>query len=647
MAEFNTKVPAYKAKNPLKREWVNFRKGLNLYKRATELGNDEMAQADNIMLEGSGVPMGRWGTAKYFTVNATGSIRGIGTYTKMSTNTYEIFALSDEGYLAKKNGTGSTRIAGQSWPSGTAIRTVQLGRETYVVSKDVPFTKYDGSSLIPFATIPAPTNLTATNISGVSGANTQSWKVSALSPSGGTTNCSTNYVLQNLPFDLTKTSVYLRWTGSSAPSVSGYEIWRGTQGNETFLASVPPTVTSYIDTGGIASQTTSFPLSNTTGGYKSKLLEKYKDRLLLVPADDPTRLVISGRYPYHTNFSISYGGGYIYIDPEGGEEINAVTVQPIKDNVVVYKDHSSYAVDVSSTFTVGNYVLLNPTYQPISTSIGCSSQEAVATVENDTFYFGRDGIYVTGFEPNFLNILRTNEVSARLRPYLAQLNNNDYKNACAGYIDHKYLLSIPTRREIICYDRERGSFAGIWKLPYGISYIRKYYESNGSEKWVLGSYESNQVYVFEKSVFSDDGQTIVKTIRTNKEAFGDWTLLSILRFFYILFSNITGEVQVNILIEDRYGNTKNLKTFNISGSEVAGISGYGIGGYGEYPYGLTDDAYSTSTNEVKRWGTLFQQAALVQIEVTSNANNSNFELLSIKMSANKMGEGSLSSTQRV
>lgn len=649
MPNFYNKTPKFKPRKPITREWKNFRKGLNLLLRATELGNDEYAVGDNIMLEGAGVPTGRWGTQQYFSANTTGTVRGFAFYNeRQSDGSYdrEILALTDEGYLAKKNGYSSDIVTGQSWPSGSIIRSAQLGGETYIVSRDMPFTKYDGTNLSAFTTIPKPSGLIATNISGATGSNVVSYKVAAVGPIGGSTDSSDNYVLNDMPFDLTTTKIKVSWSAVSATSLAGYEIYRGTPGDEAYLASVGPSVTSYEDIGDPASTIVSAPIINTTGGVHSELIIKYKDRLVTVDKNDPTKLMISGRYPYHTSFSWLHGGGSDYIDPDGGESITGLAVQPISDNIVVYKDHSSYLASIALT-PIGNFSILEISYQPISTSIGCSNHETLAPVENDIFYFGRDGIYVTGYEPNFLNIIRTNEVSAKIRPYLDTISDADYKNACAAYFNSRYILSLPGKREMIVYDRERGCFAGIWKLPYGISHMSKYYDDAGTEKWVLGSAETNDVLTFEKSVNSDSGTLIYKKFRTNKEDFGDWTLLTILRFFYILFGTITGETNVNIIIEDRSGRNRNAKTFTISGAEVAGISGYGYSTYGEYPYGETNVAYSASTNEIKRWGTMFKQASLVQVEVTSTANNSNFELISIKMSANKQAEGSLNSAQRV
>lgn len=648
MPKINTQLPAYRKQRELQAEWKTFRKGLNLLLRPTELGRDEYAQGDNIMLIGSGVPTGRWGTSRYFTVNATGSIRGFAAYNNIASLTNELIALSDEGYLAKQNGTSSTRITGQSYPSGSIVRAEQLGGYTYFVSKERPLTRYNGTNLTVFATISAPTVGSATNMSGVSGSNTYSWKIVALGPNGGQTPPSNPITLPNLPQDLRRTRIDVYWSAPSAASIGGYEIYRGTPGDETFLAAVGASTTVYVDTGEIASETITPPITNTTGGVKSEFIGKdpFGDRLIMVDKDDPTKLLISGRYPNQSKFSWADGGGSIYVGPDDGFKITGYAVQPGTNKITVFKQSRSYAVELS-TVSIGNYVVLDPQVAPVSTAIGCSSADTICTMENDIVYFGRQGMYVVGYEPNFLSVIRTNEISARIRPYLALLNDSDYTNCCAAYINNKYLLSFPDRKELIVYDRERGCFAGIWKLPFGISKITKIIDASGTERWIIGSSESNQVYTFESSVNSDDGTTITKTLRTNKEAFNSWSLLKILNLFYVLLRNITGSVTVNILSEDRNGNTTTIKTFEITGSAISGKSGWGSTLWGLRQWGVTKGAPVAGTDEFTRWGQLYKESRLVQIEVSCTAAASNFEFLGARITANSQGEGSLSAGQRV
>lgn len=647
MPRFDTKVPAYKRSREASEEWDNFRKGLNLLLRATELKTDELAKAENIMLTGGGVATGRWGTELYFTAGETGTTQGIGTFKNNDGTTDEIFVLTDQGYLQKKDGTGSSVISGQSWPSGTTMHTAQLGGKTYIASPEVTFTEYDGSSLVVFQTISAPTGVYATNFSGATGANEVSYKIVAIGQSGGQTTPSGNYVLGSLPTDLALTQIHVFWTAPSAATLGGFEVYRGDIGNETYLASVGPNVNKYIDSGGPASQIVEPPITNTTGGVKSKFITKVKDRLLVVDKDDPNKLLISGRYPNHTKFNWADGGGYVYIDPDSGDNITGINVQPIADRIVVYKEKSSYLVDLE-VISIGNFAVLDPKYQPISTAIGCSSQDTIQTVENDTFYFGRDGVYVTGYEPNFLNIIRTNEVSAKIRPYLELLNDDDYASANALYVNNKYILFFPRRKEAMVYDRERGAWLGPWRFPYGISHAQRYIDSAGTERWVLGSYDSNKVYIFNTSSNTDAGTAISKTLRTSKTNFGDWTILYIVQFFYILFGDLIGETTVNILAQERDGTTTTIKSFTISGAETAGRTGWGMSGWGLSAWGDSSTTSAlTSTGERDKWGTLFKQARLLQIEVISSAANSNFELLQAKVTAAPQSRGSLSSSSRV
>ena len=230
MPQLNTSVPAYRKKADLRAEWKSFRKGLNLLLRPTELSREEYATGDNIMLIGSGVPTGRWGSSTYFTANATGSARGFLTYVNTGSLTNEILSLTDQGYIAKKNSTGSTLVTGQSFPSGTVIRSTQLGNKSFIVSKNTPFSYYDGTSISVFATVSAPVNVLATNLSGVSGTNVQTWKVTAVSATGGETNAPTFITLPNLPQDLTQTQVLVSWSQPSAGSLSGFQIYRGSLG---------------------------------------------------------------------------------------------------------------------------------------------------------------------------------------------------------------------------------------------------------------------------------------------------------------------------------------------------------------------------------------------------------------------------------
>ena len=117
-------------------------------------------------------------TTPYFVAGATGTVIGLGAYATGASVT-EVLAVTDSGYVTKKNGSSYTQISGQSYPSGTNVRMVQLGGYTYLASPDTTFTQYNGNILQVFATISPPTMVSVTNVSGISGTATWSWKVVA------------------------------------------------------------------------------------------------------------------------------------------------------------------------------------------------------------------------------------------------------------------------------------------------------------------------------------------------------------------------------------------------------------------------------------------------------------------------------------
>jgi len=646
MPLLDVRVPNYKKTKDVEAEWDTWRGGFNLLLRPTELKAEEYVTGDNIMLKGSGVPTGRWGSQKFWLSKEGTGIKGLGLYATGGSLS-NLLAVSG-GMVCKANNASYSIITGQSYPSLSTVRMEQLGGNTYLVSKDRPFTYYNGAGLTVFATISPPTGVYATNFSGATGPNIQSYKVVATANSGGSTTPSANYVINDLPYDLMTTQIHLFWTGVSAAAsvLTGYEIYRGTPGDEGFLAAVGPSLTKYIDGGDPASEITSPPKSNTTGGVTSEMIAKINDRLVVVDKNDPTKLLISGRFPFHDRFSWAEGGGYIYIDPDSGEGIVAIKTQAGSDKLIVWKSSSVWSVSLS-TVTIGNYVVLDPTYQPISTLVGACNPDVIQTVENDVFYFGRKGVYVVGYEPNFLNLIRTNEVSARIRPYLEGLSAADYAHVCSMYVDNKYILSFPDRKEMLVYDRERGCFLGIWKTPWGINRMQKYVDSNGSEKWVLGRSDTSQIYTFEASLNTDDGTTIQKIFKSKKEDLGKWALLKMIKLIYMMFRNVTGQMTVNITLEDRNGITSTVKTFTVDGAAISGSSGWGTDQWGASPWGLTNGAIVVSLDEIPRWTQLYKAGRLLQFEVTTTSANSNFELLNIRITAGFFGEGQLSNTQRV
>ena len=631
------KIPRYDPPKQSQISWDGFRGGLNLFLRQTELQGNELAQADNLMLVGLGVPTKRWGTQDYFLSGSTGYGRGL-VEAKSIANTREILAMTDWGYLTKKNGASYTVITGASWPSGYNLEGAQLDNKVYFVNSQKPFVKYDFTSLVPFTALSTPTNAQATNISGATGLTTWSWRVSAISKTGETL-ASTAISLASMPQVLSDTLVRVTWNTVSAASgtLQGYNVYRGALGDETWLAKVDDVTTRYDDSGVAASQLTLPPTADTTDGPKAKYIIRFEDRLILAGIDGaPTKVFISGRVPYHERFDASGGGGYVYVDPDTGDNITGLGVW--RGKIIVFKENSVWQVALSTT-TVGNFALLVPSYQLITASQGCSSHRTVTAVNNDLFFANRRGIFVLGQQPNVAGEqLWTNELSAKIRPFFDSLTQTDLENACAEYFDYKYIMAFPTSKKAIIFDRERGAFMGPWFTAFGINKLERITDSSGVERLLAIDSTDSYVSEFSKTLTDDKGIAYSTLLKTKKEDFGDWTLFKTINELYTNFRNVYGSVAVNLYIEERSGSTFTAKSFSISSRQST--SGWGVDPLGTAEWGLSTVDADASSEEILRKALLYKTARTMQVEVTTSNKADNYELLRIKAFAVPQGRGS-------
>lgn len=655
------KVPKYSPAKQIDVQWDGFEGGWNNIFRPTELKENELAQADNLMLVGKGIPTGRWGSDLFFDTLSSGSIRLLEGYyvsggAASNASLNRLLAVTDAGLMVRRSGASAITVTGASFASNSQMQAAQMDNKMYIAGDQTPMVRFDGDSLVTYIGLSSPTNVSLSVLSSASGTSEYGWRISAISKTGETL-ASDRKVLVNMPFDLSTTLIKVTWNAVSTASLvlQGYQIYRGTPGSERLLTGVGPTETEFLDYGNDTAKTVFPPFSDGTIGYKAKYLIRFEDRLVIAGIDgEPNRVYISGRYPFHDIFTAIDGGAYAEISPDDGDEITGLgvalnqtissggsTVPP--SGILVFKKNAVYRITLGFV-NLGNFLVLEPAVQPLTISNGCSSAKTIVAVENDIFYFGRKGLYSAGQEPAFLNQLRTNEVSARIRPYIQNLSEEDFRTANADFIDNKYILSFPSRKETIIYDRERAAFMGPWKTPFGITQWHKYYDEGGQERWLAGTDEAD-VKHFSASFSSDSGTTIKKILRTKRDGLGSWSIMKVLNYFYFLLRNVRGQVEVNILIEGRNGNTTTAKSFSLTSS--LGSGGWGSDQWGTQPYGATKALVVLTGDELARYSNLFKYVRVVQVEIITTAQNSNFEFLSARFTAQPLGDSSLPSSRRV
>ena len=635
--------PTYRPAKDEELNWEEFKGGLNTLLRETELEENELAVADNLMLIGKGVPTKRWGSQLYFMSAPTGSVRALAGYYQVD-GTNSLLAVTNHGLLTKKSNASYAIITGASWASGSVVNMAQLDDNMYIVSNNRELIKLDNGTISSFPTIAIPTGVFATQISGASGPNTYSYRVSAIS-SVGETLASTAYQVANQPQDLVKGTVKVDWSAVSTASgvLTGYNIYGRNIGDERFLGTVGKNSLIWYDDGtSIPQEFTYPPTADSTGGPKAKYIKRFQDRLVFAGLDgEPTKVLFSGRVGNQEKFDVSYGGNYIEIEPDSGDSITGLEV--VEGKIIVFKERSIWQVSLSQE-QIGNYWVTIPSATLITASHGCIAPGSIQPVENDIFFLSRDGVYALGYEPNILSVLRTNEISAKIRPELENITTAQKQNAVAFYFDYKYGVAFPGANKTFVYDRERLAWMGPWTLDANVFEV--YYDSSNNKKLLYGEDDSPNVIEYASSYKTDQGGVISTSLRTKKEDFGDWTVFKNIRNIFTLFRNIEGTTTVTVRIQTRAGELRSVKSFSITSTSVSN-SGWGSSQWGDTQWADSEESGgATDTNEVYRWARINKTARNIQF-IVSTTGTSNYELLSIRANAKPIGLGFLPSSERV
>lgn len=637
---FQTGGSDYKPTKRIDFQWNSFRRGLNLLLRENEIDKEELAQADNLLLIGKGIPTKRWGTALYYQAgNATGSTRGLKGFYK-SNGTNELLSLTDDGYLTKKSNASYSTLTGASWASGNNAYMAQLADTMYIVNGQRELAKYSSPTLVGFPTISKPIITGASNLSNASGTTTKGYRVSAISQVGETLASST-FELANQPVNLGNPAggvIRLTWTGVSTASgiLQGFNIYGRDTGYERFLAGVAASATSFNDDGSsIPMEFTFPPTGDSTGGPIAKYIIRHEDRLIFAGiSGEPSKVLISGRAPNQEKFDLSFGGNFIEIEKDAGDDI--VWIQSFQGRIIVFKQRSIWQITLGSE-QIGNFFITTPALKLITSSYGCIAPRSVIAVENDLIFLSRDAVNTLGNQAGFtFDVFRVNGISIKVRPFFDNISITQKQNAVATYFKKKYILAFPGLDKSMVLDMERQAWIGPWSRDAQVFEV--YYDSDSNEHLLYGNDDSVNIDEYSETFTTDKGTAIQTTLQTRQEDFGDWSLFKNIKSIFTQFRNITGEVNVDIRLEQRSGSVISGKNFDVT--PATGNSGWGADLWGAALWGSSlVGGGGVDTQQTIRWRELNKIARTLQITVRTTGATDNYELLGIRGEASPVGSG--------
>lgn len=530
----------------LKIQLDNFRGGVNTLLSASRLKLNEAAQAKNLMLVEDGLWTKRWGT-EYFGTDAGGSkVDGFCEYRK-SDGTRELIIFAND--LARKStnaGATWSTISGYTPTAGTPVRAIQIGDYLYACNGTDSLARYDGSSFTTYSAITTPANLAATRNTLGAGDYDYYYEVTAHNAVGET--IASTEATEDVDEDRDS------WSGDDAidldwDDVTGakyYTVYLGTaSGYCEKLADV--TVSEYKDDGSASPNPyIESPAANTTGGPKFKYMGVSGNRLWGTgDADNPWRVYFSGKGNRMGIFSYAYGGGWIDLEKGGKAVTGGIIDFQNKPAVFCPTPEGRGTIWQISLSYNDDYNFWDPTASKITNQISSVAPRAIVQAENDVFFLTTRGVFILGNEPNITAaVLRTNEISAKIRDRIATISKSDLELACAYYKDGKVFFSTPNK--IFYYDRER--LAWVWDWTTGVSQFGEHTDSSDVTYFLGGMSTDGYLVKFSENIRGDLGADFeTKYLSPRIAVDKDWTKFAKIEKAYIRLGHPVGAISFTVM----------------------------------------------------------------------------------------------------
>ena len=459
-------------------EIKDFRGGSNLLLAEARLAPNEAKTALNLIQVEDGLWKPRWGSA-YYGTDIGDQIDGATEYVK-SNGTTELIAISNGKAWKSTDGGSWTEITGATFTADVQCYFMQIAGYLYIANGTDALARYNGTALSTYVELSAPASFAASRVASglASGTYTYYGEVTALNEIGETVGSSEVSITVSKPRDtwVASTDKGIAWSWGSVASATSYQLYiADSSGREKLLAATPNTF--YVDDGSV--QINNFvevPLQNTTSAPKFKSMAVSGNRIWATYDPNNKYMVYwSGTGTDIGKFSDFYGGGWVNLE-KGGREMPTKVVhyqsgQGAGTATVLCRTPegkgSIWQISIES-LTVGTTQFSVPTTGKIVGSFGTDSILGVVATNNDILFPNKRGVYSLGPEKNYYGILRTNELTAKIRPYWRSLFGLLMQNVCGYFFDSKVFFSIPTtssgNTRTIIYDLERLNWTVEWTI---------------------------------------------------------------------------------------------------------------------------------------------------------------------------------------
>jgi hypothetical protein len=479
-----------KTSQSITHEFKNYRGGSNLLLDEARVADNEAVVATNLISVMDGLWKPRWGT-DYYGAELPANPDGAAEFVK-SDGTTELVCIANGIAQKSTNGSAWTTITGATFTAGIQCYFIQIAGFLYIANGTDTLARYNGSTLVTYSNISTPSGLSGARASGLaSGSYNYYAEVTALNEVGETVGSTEASITVNKVRDgWLPTSDGITWSWSTVANATRYQLYISDQsGQEAFLTSTNSL--SYLDNGSLfINNYVVPPLVNTTTAPKFKSMVISGNRLWATGnKDDPYAVYYSGAGLNKIgNFAEFYGGGTVWLD-RGGNEIPQTVVhyqtgQGVGVATVLCKTPEGHGAVWQITFdsiTVGDTTITIPIPIKIIGTWGTEAPLSVVSDGNNIQFANRKGWFGLGPQQNYYGILRTNELSSKIRPYWTSLIGSKISGIAAYYYDAKIFISVPTttsgNNKVIIWDTERSLWIVDWS--FGVKQFFEYTDTTG------------------------------------------------------------------------------------------------------------------------------------------------------------------------
>lgn len=553
----------------------DFNGGSNVLFSQARLNKNECYEALNLILAEDGVLKPRWGTQAWTTATWTARPDGFVEYRKAN-GTRELIVVGDGKVWRVSDSGTKTEITGATFTSGEPCYFLQYGVDDssnpllYIGNGTDPLARYDGTDLDTYTGLSTPTwdgtPIARTGLT--AGSYTYYYKVTAVNEVGETEASTEESITANLERDDWDESNYVTLGWADVTGAKKYVIYMAdTSGFEVKLAET--TASTYVDDGtDIANPYIEWPHEDSTTGPKLTKMCISGNRIWGIDPNNEYRVYFSGTGVNKGNFAPAYGGGYIDIQLGSRETVSDINDYQAKAHVFMDTAEGRGATwDIQLTaLDVGGTTVTVPVPSKLIGSVGSPAPRASCLVENDIFFLNKYGVNILGNEPGILGVLRTNELSAKVRPFIRNsIDAASISKSCAYYYEAKYFLSVPTSEgypdRTLVFDRERGAWIKDWSI--GVSQWGEYTDSDGITH-LLGISDTNLIEFSEN--FQGDSGTAFPWRYTSPlfPVNKDWMNFARVKRAYVRLRNAKGAIDFSFSGTGKNQSFRSLKTGTIT-----------------------------------------------------------------------------------